>query len=109
MFGIHEWIYGSLLLLNDKAYICPDKAAAWNMTQYEVIPETVGQFIGLYDRGGREIYEGDIVEHTYYHSKRIVEWRKEQSQFDGWYKSEEKYYLIHGNIYNNPELIDTNQ
>lgn len=39
MFGIHEWIYGSLLLLNGKAYICPDKAAAWNMTRYEVIPK----------------------------------------------------------------------
>lgn len=33
---------------------------------------------------------------------------KEQSQFDGWYKSEEKYYLIHGNVYNNPELLSIN-
>ena len=56
-----RWVYGwyAPLVCNDKTVIPNIKD--YNGSDWEVLPETVGQFTGRYDKSNNKIFGGDIV------------------------------------------------
>ena len=63
--------YGSLITVKDKSFICIGVTVHLNClinntcaTMVEVIPETVGRYIGLSDANGKKIFEGDIIRYA---------------------------------------------
>lgn len=80
-----EWVYGDLHALCDAPHIHTDKTSypfAGKRSFVDV--ETIGQFIGLEDINGKEVYEGDIIRlHRNEKYTYIVEWRDGCAEFIG--------------------------
>lgn len=118
-----EWLYGylfnyelSLTAVTPCINICIPASLEEVYSDCTVYSDTIGQYTGLRDKDGKEIYEGDIV-YIGSNLKAVVIWFNGSFRFKDELSCKATYFedmgvmmrdydvCIIGNIYDNPELL----
>ncbi len=119
-----EWIKGdfcspcNIVFLENRYDAVLGKDDCPMCNDFEVIPETVGQYTGLTDKNGKKIFEGDIIKIYLYEPKGLANYEVGCIKYDNTkarfvFCTKEGNYSIDnsnafeviGNTHDNPELL----
>lgn len=114
-----KWLYGYYLVDNAVHFIVNERTPWRHLIETDNIlvdPDTVGQFTGLKNTNGKEIYEGDILSISELSFYSTVKWsdramafcvyKDETSAPMSWFSNYSHGEIeIIGNIHDNPELL----
>jgi len=120
-----EWVLGVLFdgenhcIIGQEIKFSPYQTNECKIVGYEVDRNTICQCTGLRDKNGKLIWENDIVKGKYYDGGKAYEHMGQikyycQSykvvginQYEGYHAELNGLYEIVGNIFDNPELLES--